>query len=151
MNIESNKHKEEKVESSVGVFIKQDADTGIVTYTGRTDVTVDELKDFLKDIYDLMKGQPFYLINDLTHHYGSFSNEVWEFLGTDKKFNSTILHSIVISTNLAMKIQLNFFVKLIKPSFKITQVKSHQKAFELVEKLKTKNINKNKNTSTLVF
>jgi hypothetical protein len=137
--MESEIYNKEKVESSVGVFIKQDSNVGIVTYTGRTDVSVDELKVFLSDIYELMNGQSFYLINDLTHHYGSFSNEVWKFLGTDKKFNLTILHSIVISTNLAMKIQLNFFVKLIKPSFKVTQVKSHQKAFELIEKLEAKN------------
>jgi hypothetical protein len=137
--MESETYNKEKVESSVGVFIKQDSNVGIVTYTGRTDVSVDELKVFLSDIYELMNEQSFYLINDLTHHYGSFSNEVWKFLGTDKKFNLTVLHSIVISTNLAMKIQLNFFVKLIKPSFKVTQVKSHQKAFELIEKLEAKN------------
>lgn len=126
------------IESAVGVFIKKDINIGVVTYRGRTDVSVDELQEFLDDVYTLMEDNPFYLINDLIDHYGSFSNEVWEFLGTDKKFNSTILHSIVISTNLAMKIQLNFFVKLIKPSFKVTQVKSHKKALELIKKLEAK-------------
>lgn len=118
---------QEIVESSVGTFVKKTPIIGVVTYKGRTDVTVEELSGFLNQVYDLMENKPFYLINDLRNHYGSFSNEVWRFLGNDKKFNSIVLRSIVISTNLGMRIQLNFFVKLIKPKFKVTHVKSEKK------------------------
>ncbi len=127
----------EVVESSVGTFIKKRSNIGVVTYKGRTDVTVEELKDFLNQVYDLMKHKPFYLINDLRNHYGSFSNEVWRFLGNDKKFNTIILRSIVISTNLGMRIQLNFFVKIIKPRFKITHVKTEKEAYQLIQKIES--------------
>ncbi len=125
------------IDTSVGTFIKKSTNIGVVTYKGRTDVTVEELSDFLNQIYQLMQDKPFYLINDLRQHYGSFSNEVWRFLGSDKKFNSTILRSIVISSSLGMRIQLNFFIKLIKPKFKVTHVKSEKEAYNLIDKLES--------------
>ncbi|HIP37671.1 MAG TPA: hypothetical protein EYG85_12545 [Crocinitomix sp.] len=124
------------VKTAVGTFVKEKINVGIVTYNGRDDVTVDELIDFLNKIYQLMDNKPFFLINDLTNDYGSFSNEIWRFLANDKQFNKMILHSIVISNSLGMKIQLNFFIKFLKPSFKVTQVKSKEKAYKLVDSLK---------------
>ncbi len=124
-----------KVETAVGTFVKMSPKMGVVTYRGRTDVSLNELKIFLNQVYELMEFKPFYLINDLTNHFGNFNNEIWRFLATDETFNTTILHSIAISTSLAMKIQLNFFLKIFKPSFRITQVNSMEKALLLVEKL----------------
>ena len=124
-----------KVTTSVGTFTKFENQIGLVKYNGRTDVTLDELKDFLVKIYDLMDHKPFYLINDLIDNYGGFSNEIWKFLSSDPKFNTCIIRSIVISNNLGMRIQLNFFVKILKPKFKVTMVKSIEKAFELAKEL----------------
>lgn len=126
-----------KIETAVGTFVKTSPNMGVVTYRGRTDVSLNELKYFLNQVYELMEFRHFYLINDLTNHYGNFNNEIWRFLASDKTFNTTILHSIVVSTSLAMKIQLNFFLKILKPSYKVTQVNSMKKALLLVDKLET--------------
>ena len=125
-----------KITTTVGTFTKMDEQVGLVKYNGRTDVTLEELIDFLEKIYVLMKNKPFYLINDLIDNYGGFSNEIWKYLANDKTFNTRIIRSIVISNHLGIRIQLNFFVKILKPKFKVTMVKSTEKAYLLVESLK---------------
>jgi len=127
-----------KVTTAVGTFTKMDELVGLVKYNGRTDVTLEELIDFLGKIYILMENKPFYLINDLIYNYGGFSNEIWKYLANDKIFNTQIIRSIVVSNHLGMRIQLNFFVKILKPKFKVTMVKSIEKAFELAENLKNR-------------
>lgn len=131
----TNNFDKKKSTTTVGTFTKIGKHIGLVKYTGRTDVTVEEMKDFIDKAYILMNNQPFCVITDVINNYGGFSNEVWKFLGKDQKVNQNIIHTIVVSNNLGIRIQVNLFLKLFKPKSKLTMVTSLEKAFELVDKI----------------
>jgi hypothetical protein len=125
----------DKITTAVGTFTKLDHHIGLVKYNGRTDVSVNEMKEFTEKAYVLMDHQPFCVIADVINNYGGFSNDVWKFLAKDQKINQNIIHTIVVSNNLGIRIQINFFLKLFKPKLKVTMVNSMDKAFKLIEKV----------------
>jgi len=135
MTLTNDFDKKNKVTTAVGTFTKLGKHIGLVKYNGRTDVSVEEMKDFTDKIYILMNNQPFCVIADVIDNYGSFSNDVWKFLAKDQKVNQNIIHTIVVSNNLGIRIQVNIFLKLFKPKSKLTMVTSLEKAFELVDRI----------------
>ena len=123
----------QSVSNRIGSFTKISMDMGEITYNGNNDATVPELADLASKIYDLMNHNPFYLVVNLIHDLGSFPDDVWRFIGTDKKHNSMILGNVVITKNMGYAMQIKFFVKKYPPGYPLQLVGTKVEALKWIE------------------
>ena len=129
------KKKENEVVTRVGKFTKLENDIGIISYNGNIDITAFEMKNFLEEIYLVMNGKRFYLINEVKE-IGVFTNEVWAFLGTNILHNNTIIASAITSDSLGYKLQTSFNFKKYPLKYPVRLFKNKELAKKWVAELK---------------
>lgn len=121
----------------IGSFVKVSDSVGEITLNGTNDATVEEIREFTLEINRIMNYTPFYLINLLSKNLGSFSPEIWSFLGSDKSANQYIEGSVVVTNSIGYKLQINIFFKKYTPVYPKTIVDTKEDAYAWIDKLKS--------------
>jgi len=119
----------------IGSFKKTTKNIGEITYHGTTDATVKEISDFLEQVYVLMNNKPFYIVNNLVNDLGSFSADIWKFIGTDTKHNTFIQGSVIVTTSMGYEMQIKFFFKQFKPKYPAKIVSNKTEAYQWLNTL----------------
>ena len=125
------------IETRIGVFKKTNNYIGEVTFMGTNDATIEEAKEFISKMNEIMGFKPYYLVNFLTNDLGSFPPEIWNYLGTDKDHNLYIEGSVTVVENMSYRMHVNEFFKKYKPSYPKHIVDTKQQAFDWIEKIKS--------------
>ncbi len=125
------------LKSRIGIFRKVDDSVGEVTFSGTHDATVEEIKEFTLGMNEIMNHQPYYVINLLSTNLGSFSPEIWHYVGADKEANAYIEGSVVVTKSLGYKLQITIFFKKYKPVYPRTIVETKEEAYTWINKLKS--------------
>jgi hypothetical protein len=81
-------------------------------------------------IYNLVKGQPFLSLVDISNRYGSISKEAREHFAKDPKTKDIRLAEAFIITNIPMRILANFYKSFHKPNNPIKFFKTKKEAID---------------------
>jgi len=84
-----------------------------------------------------MDHKPFYLINLFNDNLGSFSLDIWNYLGADKDANAYLEGSVSVIKSLGYKLQLNRFLKKYNPNYPINSVDTKEEAYVWIETLRS--------------
>jgi hypothetical protein len=125
------------LECRIGSFRKISDSIGEVTLNGTHDATLEEITEFSLMINEVMDYKPYYLINLLSKNLGSFSPEIWSYLGSDAEANAYVKGSAVVTSSIGYKLQINLFFKKYKPLYPKTIVDTQEEAYAWVNKLKS--------------
>ena len=79
-------------------------------------------------IFNLINGQPFLSLIDISNKYGSISAEARDYFATDPKTKDIRLAEAFIVNNLPMRILANFYKQFHKPSNPIKFFKNKKEA-----------------------
>ena len=79
-------------------------------------------------IYDLIKGQPFLSLIDISNRYGSISAEARDYFAKDQKTKNIRLAEAFVVNNLPMRILANFYKQFHKPPNPIKFFKNKKEA-----------------------
>lgn len=121
----------------IGSFNKVGETNGEVVLNGTHDASIEEVKDFTSKINNLMDNKNYYLVVYLNATLGSFQPEIWYYLGKDKLLNNLIDGTVVVTSSMGYKLQINVFFKKYKPDFPLNITNTSEEAYEWINTLKS--------------